>query len=145
MSLVWTAGVAIATGLLLLRVARLVRLTRRAAAVADGPWRRMTTEIAAHYRIRRPILLLATPRTGDPRDLGCTHAPRAPAGGGFAWSDQRVHAALCHELSHIARLDWPIQVAADILRALFWFNPLFWILPTVCGTKPNARATCRDL
>jgi TonB family protein len=53
-----------------------------------------------------------------------------------------VHAALCHELAHIVRLDWPIQVGADILRTLFWFNPLLWILST--RLRHEAERACDD-
>jgi hypothetical protein len=28
----------------------------------------------------------------------------------------------------IARGDWPIQILAEAARAIYWFNPLFWIL-----------------
>ena len=34
---------------------------------------------------------------------------------------------LGHELAHIRRADWPLQMAADVVRAVFWYNPLFWI------------------
>jgi beta-lactamase regulating signal transducer with metallopeptidase domain len=113
-SSVWILGVVIATGLLLLRVARLVRLSMSAVAVVDGPWRQLTTEIAAQYGIGRPIVLLATPAPNilatwgvlKPRVLLPTQA--------LTWSEERVHVALCHELAHIVRLDWPIQIGADI-------------------------------
>ena len=43
------------------------------------------------------------------------------------WTDERVHAVLCHELAHIRRRDWIVQIAAETLRALYWFNPLLWL------------------
>jgi TonB family protein len=140
--LVWVVGVAIATGLLLLRVARLVRLSMSAGPVVDGPWRRLTTDIAAHYGIARPIVLLTTPAPDllatwgvlKPRVLLPTQA--------LAWGEERVRVALCHELAHIARLDWPIQVGADILRTLFWFNPLLWILSA--RLRHEAERACDD-
>jgi beta-lactamase regulating signal transducer with metallopeptidase domain len=140
--LVWFAGVVIATGLPLLSVARLVRLSMNAGAVVDGPWRQLTSRIAAHYGIERKIVLfttsapdiLATWGVLKPRVLLPTQA--------LTWSEERVHVALCHELAHIARLDWPIQVAADILRILFWFNPLFWIFSA--RLRHEAERACDD-
>jgi TonB family protein len=35
---------------------------------------------------------------------------------------------LTHELAHITRFDWPVQMLAEIARAVYWFNPLFWFL-----------------
>jgi hypothetical protein len=34
---------------------------------------------------------------------------------------------LAHELAHIQRHDWVVQVLADAARAIYWFNPIFWI------------------
>jgi len=43
------------------------------------------------------------------------------------WSDARVQAVVGHELAHIQRHDWAIQIAAEALRAIHWFNPIFWL------------------
>lgn len=34
---------------------------------------------------------------------------------------------LADELAHIRRGDWIVQMAAELLRAVYWFNPLVWI------------------
>jgi hypothetical protein len=34
---------------------------------------------------------------------------------------------LGHELAHIARRDWLVHVAAELVRVVYWFNPLVWI------------------
>ena len=34
---------------------------------------------------------------------------------------------LAHELAHIQRHDWVVQVLADAARAIYWFNPIFWL------------------
>jgi beta-lactamase regulating signal transducer with metallopeptidase domain len=34
---------------------------------------------------------------------------------------------LAHELSHVKRNDWLLQLLAETARVLFWFNPLFWL------------------
>jgi hypothetical protein len=34
---------------------------------------------------------------------------------------------LAHELAHIQRHDWMVQVLADAARAIYWFNPIFWL------------------
>ena len=31
------------------------------------------------------------------------------------------------KLAHIARRDWALQIAAETVRAVYWFNPLIWI------------------
>ena len=34
---------------------------------------------------------------------------------------------LAHELAHVARQDWLLQMCAELLRCAYWFHPLAWI------------------
>ena len=43
------------------------------------------------------------------------------------WSDERARVVLTHELAHIRRADWIVQLSAEVFRAVYWFNPLLWI------------------
>jgi TonB family protein len=47
--------------------------------------------------------------------------------GSAEWADDRIRIVLAHELAHIRRGDWVAQMVAEILRAIYWFNPLVWI------------------
>jgi len=42
------------------------------------------------------------------------------------WSQQRRRIVLLHELAHVKRLDYPIQLLARLVCGLYWFNPLAW-------------------
>ena len=42
-------------------------------------------------------------------------------------SPDELGAVLSHELAHVRRHDWCVQIAAEGVRALLWFNPLVWI------------------
>jgi TonB family protein len=44
-----------------------------------------------------------------------------------SWPEKDVDLVMRHELAHIARGDWPIQLFAEAFRSLYWFNPLAWI------------------
>ena len=46
----------------------------------------------------------------------------------LAWPEERIRIVLGHELAHARRRDWLVQIAADLLRAVYWFNPLVWIV-----------------
>jgi len=41
-------------------------------------------------------------------------------------ADERRH-ALLHELCHVKRLDWFVQMMGRLACALYWFHPLVWI------------------
>ena len=127
---IWLAGFLAAAGTLLIGVARLIRIASRAERSRDERWTRMTAAVADAYGLRREIVvlqtdapdLLATWGVFRPRVLLPSHARD--------WSDDRVHVVLCHELAHIRRLDWLVQMSAEALRTVLWFNPLIWIACT---------------
>jgi TonB family protein len=43
------------------------------------------------------------------------------------WDDERWRIVLCHELAHIRRGDWLVQIFARAVLALNWFNPIMWL------------------
>ena len=44
------------------------------------------------------------------------------------WETDRLRAVLLHELAHIKRWDWTMQMVAQITCAVYWFNPLVWFM-----------------
>jgi len=43
------------------------------------------------------------------------------------WDDERRRIVLSHELAHIARQDWLLQICAELARVIYWFHPLVWL------------------
>lgn len=124
---VWTAGFLISAAILLTGVGHLARIASRARRVQHGPWMSMTRAVAESYGLRREVILLHTDAPhllatwGDvrPRLLLPSHA--------LEWQQDRIHAVLCHELAHMRRHDWLVQITAQALLTLLWFNPLMWV------------------
>ncbi|MCC7176802.1 MAG: TonB family protein [Acidobacteria bacterium] len=116
-------GAAIGVASLLAGAARLRQLTRGAERACGAEWDHLIDAIpsarSVHILITTSPTLLATWGTRRPRILLPQDAR--------AWTDERRRIVLAHELAHVRRGDWLAQVAADLLRALFWFNPLPWI------------------
>lgn len=44
------------------------------------------------------------------------------------WSNLRLEAVVAHERAHIERHDLAMQMAAQLVTALWWFQPLAWLL-----------------
>ncbi|NNF26793.1 MAG: M56 family metallopeptidase, partial [Gemmatimonadetes bacterium] len=42
------------------------------------------------------------------------------------WSTDRLRRVLMHELAHVKRRDWPLNLIAEVARAVHWYNPLAW-------------------
>lgn len=43
-----------------------------------------------------------------------------------SWAPEDLDAALLHELEHVRRFDWPLQIASRVVCAAYWFHPLVW-------------------
>jgi beta-lactamase regulating signal transducer with metallopeptidase domain len=123
----WIAGATFGMMLLLYGAGRLAWVAIRSEPVDDARWATLAEEVRRSLGIRRPVRLLqnrSVPFLGTwgilvPRVLLPSDAEK--------WSDDRIRMVLAHELSHIKRLDWVVQVLADAARAIYWFNPIFWL------------------
>ena len=51
-------------------------------------------------------------------------------------------AILAHEMAHVARRDWPVLMLTRIAAALFWFNPLVWLLEREVVQQAEEAADC---
>jgi TonB family protein len=49
---------------------------------------------------------------------------------------------LGHELAHVARGDWALQILAELVRALCWFNPFVWI--ACASLRRDSEHACDD-
>lgn len=104
-------------GLLLLR-----RWTDRARAVDCPRW-----GAALETVDRRPIRLLVSDRVRSPLSWGWRR-PVVLIDPATLARPEEARAILAHEAAHIARGDWPVLMLARFAVALFWFNPLAWLL-----------------
>ena len=120
---------------------RVARMTRQASPVQDPRWLESARQLAARFDIGA-VALLET----DAPDVLATWGARRPCillpARSESWSDARIHVVLCHELAHIRRADWPVQIAAEIVRTVFWFNPLFWI--ACARLRRESEQACDD-
>ena len=124
---VWAIGFGTCAVVLVLSLGRVRRIASRAVPVMDGPWSRTAREVADSVGLRRPIVLLETD-TPDWLATWGVFRPRIllPVQA-REWTQARIHAVLSHEVAHIQRADWLVQLTAEGLRAIYWFNPLFWL------------------
>ncbi|MBB4838428.1 beta-lactamase regulating signal transducer with metallopeptidase domain [Sphingomonas kyeonggiensis] len=127
--------------LILLRLAlglfMLHRWTRHAVPVSDPVW--MEAIARAAEPLRRPVRLLVSPRVPSPLSLGVTPATIL-IGPDIERSPDRAAAVVAHEMAHVRRFDWPVMLAARVALALFWFNPLAWLLVTELARQTELAA-----
>ena len=139
---VWAAGLLVGAGMVLAGVGRLVWIASRAERLRDGIWPRTARQIAGIYGLRRRVLVLQT----DEPDLVATWGLFRPCvllpNRARDWSEARARAVLCHELAHVRRHDWLVQMSAEVLRTVFWFNPIVWI--TCARLRRDSEQACDD-
>jgi bla regulator protein BlaR1 len=94
------------------------------------PWLKgepLVREIAAEAGIRRPVDILLHDDVATPLTCGFARPAIVLPSDAGKWSDVDVRQAVVHELEHVRRADWPVQLVARIVCALYWFHPLAWI------------------
>ena len=141
-AIVWMAGFIVALSSLLAALYRLRAIARDGRTTSNQEWIAMAQQIGVAYGIRRAIRLIET----DAPDLLATCGVWRPAvllpSHAREWSRERMHAVLCHELAHICRNDWAVQMSAEVLRTILWFNPLIWI--TCTRLRHAGEQACDD-
>ena len=124
----WLAGTVLFAALLATGLARLAWLASRARPVENALWHAQLRELSMWYGLTRQVRLLQSNRPA----LLVTWGLRSPKillpVTANSWSVDRIRVVLAHELAHVVRHDWMTHIAADALRAFYWFNPLVWLM-----------------
>jgi beta-lactamase regulating signal transducer with metallopeptidase domain len=139
---IWIAGFAVGLAVLLFGFAHLMWITRGSRFLNSEVWTRIAGQVVQTYSLTRTPVLLQNgdlsvlftwgwrrPRILVPRDAS-------------SWPTERIRAVLCHELAHVRRGDWVVQLTAELMRAVYWFNPLLWV---VCRSlRRESEQACDD-
>jgi len=127
---IWLTGVAAGLFVLLIGLIRLAWIASRAVRVADGPWVDAAADLARAYGLHRPPLVLQGSHSSLLGTWGFVRAKVLLPADAPDWPADRIRIVLGHELAHVRRRDWIVQLAAELLRAIYWFNPLLWLACT---------------
>ncbi len=102
----------------------LMRLRHTAAAVTSSPATALLAELTPH-----PPALLTHPSVHSPFLAGIRRpAIFLPPAFAADFNPDALRAVFVHELAHLARRDNQWTLAARLLSALLWFQPLLWLL-----------------
>ena len=123
----WVVGIILGFGILVIGVLRLSWIAAHASRIDNGRWRNLADEIARTAGFRRPVVLLQSSHPSLLVTWGLVRPKVILPAHAAGWSDARARVVLTHELAHIRRGDWIVQFAAEVFRAIYWFNPLVWI------------------
>lgn len=124
---VWSVGFMVVMGHLIVGFWKLWRIARRSSALTDVLWTRLLDEVSSQCALRRRVLLIHGGQPNVPATWGVLRPIVFLPDEALDWSPERRRIVLLHELAHIKRQDYLLQVVAKTACALHWFNPLVWL------------------
>lgn len=138
--MIWLAGVLLLFCHLAVDLWRLNRIRR------DGlPWterREQVETLARESGVRRAVDVLLHESILAPLTYGIWRPAILFPFEAREWSEADLRRAFVHELEHVRRNDWAIQLAARATCALYWFHPLVWI--AFRSLRLQAERACDD-
>lgn len=141
--LVWALGLSFIILRLFAGLARLAWISAHAGPVFDEDWLRSVLELSDFHKITRSVRLLqcSSPLT-MPLTWGILRPVIVLPSSAVHWQDERRRIVLSHELAHIARNDWFLQICAELARAVYWFHPLAWL--AAARLRHESERACDD-
>ena len=124
----WSAGVVLLILRLAFGLAGAVKMTAEGAALGDGIWRSLLERFQPLLSLKRRIRIKSHPEVLVPLTWGWRKPVILMPDGVDAWRTEERSSVLLHELSHIKRADFLVTLFVRISLAVFWFNPLCWIV-----------------
>jgi hypothetical protein len=111
----------------LLALGRLIALMARAEVLVDGHWLSALARAQRRMGFKHGTALLTSNELSSPISWGVVR-PVILLNTRAVEASSEAEAIIAHELAHVARLDWAKLLLGRVATALFWFNPLVWML-----------------
>jgi GWxTD domain-containing protein len=144
LALLWMAGVWV----FYLRYAAgwlsLYRIQRRSVCTAPNSWQGTVTRLGAELKVSRPVKLLESLLVDTPVVLGHFRpVVLVPLGFLAGLPPDHVEAILLHELAHIRRSDYLLNICQRLIEGLLFYHPaVWWISHMVRAERENC---CDDM
>jgi TonB family protein len=126
--LAWTVGFSFILLRLATGLARLAWVSAHAKPLFDEDWICTVLQLSKFHKIGRPVCLLqCNSPTSMPLTWGIFRPVIVLPSSAAQWHEDRRRMVLSHELAHISRHDWILQICAELTRAIYWFHPFVWL------------------
>lgn len=124
--IIWITGLLFAIAPIVIGYVNVLRMARRSIPITDSVWTELLETLRTQLGIRRKPELLVLPGTIMPLTFGVWRPRILLPADCLTWTPFRRRAVLLHELAHVGRRDVSTQLFANIMTALWWFQPLCW-------------------
>lgn len=138
----WSAGVLLLALHLLRGWLRLRRIRRHARPLDTGPWLETVRWTAARLGVTRPVRLVESALVEVPAVIGALRPViLVPASALTGLSPAYLEAILAHELAHVRRGDYIVNILQCVVEVLLFYHPAVW---WVSGQIRIERENCCD-
>jgi beta-lactamase regulating signal transducer with metallopeptidase domain len=123
---VWLAGVVVCSLRLLMAGLHTVALKRRSVR-EDGPLAATVSRLAARIGVVRSVSVRMSTVMASPATLGFLRPViLLPPAAALGVTPQQLEALLAHELAHVRRHDYLVNVLQMLAETLFFYHPVVW-------------------
>jgi beta-lactamase regulating signal transducer with metallopeptidase domain len=120
------------------------RIRRQSIRPAPAPWPERLHELADLVRLRRPVTLLESALIKVPMVAGYLKPIILLPMGILAQLPQdQLEAVLLHELAHIRRRDYLVNILQGLVEAFLFFNPFVWWVSSLI--REEREHCCDDI
>jgi TonB family protein len=138
---VWCAGVLLFS-LRLVWAARRISALRRQSEMPEDAVLAMVARLEERMKLARPVRVLITVAADCPSVVGWIRpALLLPAATLAGLTPQQLEAVLAHELAHILRYDYVVNMLQTVVETLLFYHPAVW---WASGRMRQERELCCD-
>jgi beta-lactamase regulating signal transducer with metallopeptidase domain len=124
---IWLSGVSILTLRLMSGWLWVQRLKSRRVTVAADCWQQMAAKLSRRLHIARSIRLLESSAVDVPTVIGwLSPVVLLPASALSGLAPHQLEAILAHELAHIRRHDYLVNLLQTLVETLLFYHPAVW-------------------
>ena len=118
------------------------RLRWQGTRPLPAEWMQTVERLARRFGLSRPIAARASTRVGSPSVIGWVRPVLlVPAAALAGLSPQQLEAVLAHELAHIRRHDYLVNLLQMVAETVLFYHPAVWY---VSGRVRDEREHCCD-
>jgi len=140
----WFAGAAACSFRLLMGFISAAALRRSRQAPVPTEWQQTLDRLIERMHVSRSVRLLPTNRVDSPSVIGWLRPViLAPVGVLSGLAPEQVEALLAHELAHVRRHDYLVNVLQGIAESLLFYHPSVWWISN--QIRAEREHCCDDL
>jgi beta-lactamase regulating signal transducer with metallopeptidase domain len=141
---IWFLGVVFLSSRLLLSFMRVRTLATRGVREASAEWQRVAARLSESLGLRRAVKLLESASVEVPSVLGSLRPViLLPASTLTGMTPQQIEMVLAHELAHIRRHDFAINLLQAFVETLMFYHPAVWWMSS--RVRIERENCCDDL